>query len=188
MKTKIKTPHKSEGCIVGAHPNSPALSPVISCPLPCSVVVFTTLPVILIVSQSHSRCFVVPPPPLSSSSSSSPRPPVVVVVPPLSSSSPCHHRCPPVVIVVPPSSSLSPCPPHRRRRAPALCRHRPVVSPPIVGGGHRRCRRCRHCRCVLGTAVSCYHPATPRAKARSGGGGGPSPSLSIKKLPRCFFC
>ena len=82
MKTKIKTPHKSEGCIVGAHPNSPALSPVISCPLPCSVVVFTTLPVILIVSQSHSHCFVVPPPPLSPLSLLSPHPPVVVVVPP----------------------------------------------------------------------------------------------------------
>ena len=145
---------------MGAHPNSPALSPVISCPLPCSVVVFTTLPVILIMSQSHSHCFIVPPPPLSSSSLLSPRPPVVIVV----------H----------PSLSLSPCPPCHHHHAPALCRCCPVVSPPIVGGGHRRCRRCR---CVLGTAVSCYHPATPRAKARSGGGGCPSPSLSIKKLP-----
>ena len=106
---------------------------------------------------------------------------IVIIVP----SSPRHRRCPPIIVVVPPSSSLSPRPPRRRRRAPALCCRRPVVSPPVVGGGHRRCRRCR---CVLRTAVSCYHPATPRAKARSGGGGCPSPSLSIKKLPRCFFC
>ena len=128
MKTKIKTPHKSEGCIVGAHPNSPALSPVISCPLPCSVVVFTTLPVILIVSQSHSRCFVVPPPLLSSSSSSSPRPPVIVVVPPSSSLSPHCRRCPPVIIVVPPSSSLSP----RHRRCPPVPLVVVVVLPLFV--------------------------------------------------------